>query len=390
MIVAVTGSVAAYKSVEVVRRLLKHGLTVQVVMSRSARRFVGEATFSAITGRPVYADAFQVSSGELHVDLAANAEHLLIAPCAADTLARLAHGRADDLISATALCMPKRISVAPAMHPTMWAHPATRRNVERLIRDGVRFIGPVEGVVASGDVGWGRMSEPEQIVETWLGARDLAGRRLVISAGPTVEDLDPVRFISNRSSGKMGFALAERAAARGAEVDLVAGPVNLPTPPRVRRHDVRSALELLEGLRERLWRSAPPPDALLMAAAVGDFRAAAPGSTKHKRQGDYRPLLVENPDIIKTLASERQGNSPTLIAFAVETGDDAELLAAARQKLQDKAVDMVVANLGHEAFGSDTNRVYLVDAEHAVALPTLDKHQVADAILDWLRKRWTR
>lgn len=383
-----TGSIAAYKSVELVRRLLKHGLTVQVVMSGSARRFIGETTFSAITGRPVYTDSFEVSSGELHVDLAAHAAHLLIAPCTADTLARLAHGRADDVVTATALCMPGRVCVAPAMHPTMWTHPATRRNVEQLIREGVRFIGPVEGMVASGDVGWGRMSEPEHIVEEWLAARDLTGRRLVISAGPTVEDLDPVRFISNRSSGKMGFALAARAAARGADVDLVAGPVSLETPARVRRHDVRSALDLLETLRHLLWQPTPA-DALLMAAAVGDFRAATPAQTKHKRQGDYQPRLVQNPDVIQTLASERQGNTPTLIAFAVETGDDAQLLAAARQKLRNKGVDMVVANLGQEAFGSDSNRVHLVDTESVVSLPTLNKCQVADAILDWLTKRWT-
>ncbi len=381
VLLGITGSIAAYKSVEVARLLLKQGLELDVVMTTSAERFVGAATFSGITGRTPHTEMFS-APGELHVRLARACEKLLIVPATADTLARLAQGRSDDLLGATALCFSGPRFVAPAMHPAMWRHPATQRNVAQLKQDGYQFIGPETGEVASGDHGIGRLTEPAQIVEQLLQpSGDLVGRHVVITAGPTVEDIDPVRFLSNRSSGKMGFALAARAAARGARVELVAGPVALPTPPGVRRHDVRSARELLETLRDVMQ---PSVDALFMAAAVGDYRAANPSKHKLKRDGAMQLDLAENPDVIATIASElktRRPHPPLLVAFALETGSDEQVRAEARAKRVRKQVDYVVANAAHEALGTDDNRIMLVGGEEHPAWPTMSKSQVADRLL---------
>jgi phosphopantothenoylcysteine decarboxylase/phosphopantothenate--cysteine ligase len=274
----------------------------------------------------------------------------------------------------------------------MWNHQATQRNIEQLRADGTHILGPAYGVVASGDSGVGRMVEPAEILEglsrEFDRKRDLVGQRVVVSAGPTVEDLDPVRFLSNRSSGKMGFALAAAAAARGATVDLVAGPVSLPTPQGVQRHDVRSALEMLQKLRALL---ADPCAALFMAAAVGDYRAEAPQTKKIKRDGAMALKLAENPDLIATIAAELRRNppaeaagksgSPLLVAFALETGTDAEVVRAATQKRAKKGVDYVVANSVAEALGGDDNRVTLVGPAHPEPWPTLTKRQVADRLL---------
>jgi phosphopantothenoylcysteine decarboxylase/phosphopantothenate--cysteine ligase len=371
------------------RLLIKQGRNTRVLLSKSAERFVGEQTFAGITGAPVHREMFGPGGGELHVRLAAEADVIVVAPATADALARLAHGRADDLFSATTLCFDGPLYVAPAMHPRMWSHPATQSNVTLLRARGVTFLGPAHGQVASGDEGFGRMLEPAQIVEHLLSPpqSDLAGKRLIVTAGPTVEDLDPVRFISNRSSGKMGFALAERAARRGANVELVSGPVNLPTPPGVTRHDIRSALELLDVLRGLLQQ---PTDALLMAAAVGDFRAKEIESHKLQRAGDTSLALVENPDIIATLARERTTTGPILMAFAVETGEDGEIIARARTKLARKGVDVVVANRADEALGKDDNRVQIVEADGHRSLPRMPKTQLADSLLDWLRESSNR
>ncbi len=244
IVLAVSGSIAAYKAVEVARLLKKAGARVIPLLTRSAKEFIGPQTFSGITGEPVVEDMFDPTfAGEKHVELGRSADLVLIVPATADLLARLAAGRADDLVTALVLCASCPILAAPAMHPRMWAHPATKRNVATIQADGrVTLVGPVDGDVASGERGLGRLAEPEEIVRAALShfeARDLAGLRIVVTAGPTVEDLDPVRFLGNRSTGKMGFALAERAAARGASVTLVAGPVSLATPHGVRRIDVR-------------------------------------------------------------------------------------------------------------------------------------------------------
>ncbi len=382
VLLCVTGSIAAYKAVELTRLLVKAHQSVEVLLTRSAGRFVGAETFAALTGNRPWTDMFGGQGNEPHIALAARARSLLIAPATADVLARLASGRADELLSATALSYRGPIFVAPAMHPAMWAHPATQANVQLLRDRGVTFLGPVEGEVASGEHGVGRMMEPAQIAAALTSREgDLAGRRVVVSAGPTVEDIDPVRYIGNRSTGKMGFALARRAAERGADVELVAGPSVLPTPHQVRRSDVRSALEMLTTLQEQLKRGA---DALIMSAAVGDFRPAQPLTEKLKRAGPLSLELVENPDVLATLATHEWPRRPVFVGFAVETGADDAIIARARDKLTRKGVDLVVANRSDEAFAAETNRVHLVGRSETVSLPVMNKLEVADSILDWL------
>lgn len=387
VLLGVAGSVAAYKAAEIARLCVKAGLRVETIMTRRARRFLGAETLSAITANPVHSELFGAGPGELHVELARRARRMLIAPATADTLARLSFGRANDLLCATALCFSGPIAVAPAMHPTMWSHAATQRNRDVLVQRGVRILGPGHGQVASGDVGTGRLLEPEEVVRLLLNGpdRDLAGRSIVISAGPTQEDLDPVRFISNRSSGKMGFALARSAAQRGADVTLVSGPVSLETPNGVVRVDVRSANEMLHALRQRLQR---PSDALIMTAAVGDFRPPAIATAKLKRNGPVSLPLIENPDLIATLSAE-QSSSPMLrIAFALETGTDAEILARAENKRQRKGVHAVVANRADEALGTDDNRAHLVSGSGVLSFDRMSKDQLSNSILDWLSARW--
>jgi phosphopantothenoylcysteine decarboxylase/phosphopantothenate--cysteine ligase len=385
----VTGSIAAYKAVLVARLLVQAGVRVLPVMTRSAAQFVGPLTLSGITGEPVRTEMFDPAfPGELHVDLASAADLVLVVPATADFLARLAQGRADDLSTALVLCARGPVLAAPAMHPRMWAHPATQRNVRTLRSDGrVGLVGPVDGEVASGERGLGRMAEPEAIVAAAmasLGPQDLRGRRVVVTAGPTVEDLDPVRFIGNRSTGKMGFAVAARAAARGAAVTLISGPVTLATPHAVERVDVRSAREM----RAALWtalggKKLGGADALIMVAAVADYRPAHTADTKIKRAPGKSALdLVANPDLIAEVGAARRGRSPVLVAFAVETADDAGVVAAARKKLAAKKVDLVVANHAADSFGRDDDRATLVDAAGAQPLGVLDKRALADRILD--------
>ena len=384
-LLAVCGSVAAYKAVEVLRHLQRAGRDVQVIMTANATRFVGVETFEGLTSRRVHSDLFTTGVGELHVDLARSAKQLVIVAATADVLARMAAGRASDLLTATALCFHGDVYIAPAMHPRMWAHPATERNVRQLQDDGVRFLGPVHGVVASGDEGVGRLMDPAQIAHILLEPGDLKGRRLIVTAGPTVEDLDPVRFLSNRSTGRMGYEIARRALERGASVDLISGPVSLPPPRGAVVHRVRTALELLECLRQQC---ASPSDAVVMAAAVGDFRAREPSTSKIKRAGGVQLDLVENPDIIRTIASERRSPSPRLVAFALETGTDEEVIASARAKLERKGVELIVANRADEALGTTSNRVHLIDSQHSKSLPVQSKADVADAILNALSSQW--
>jgi len=391
VVLGVTGSIAAYKAVHIARLLIKAGAVVQVVMTERAKQFVGPATFAGITGRPPATSMFEpTDGGESHVSLAAKADLIVIAPATADMLARLVQGRADDLLTATALCAESRLLIAPAMHPSMWAHPATKRNVTQLKADGVLFVGPECGEVASGDQGEGRMSEPERIVATirgLLAERDLEGRHIVVTAGPTVEDIDPVRFITNRSSGKMGFAIAERAADRGARVTLIAGPVALPTPYGVKRIDVRAALELQLALDGALGDDLNGADALIMAAAVADYRVASVADAKLKRDADSTNLsLIKNPDLLATIGRRRTKPWPILIGFAVETANDEAIIALGREKLHKKCIDVVVANHAAEALGADSNRVWLVTETEQQLVSTAPKLVVADAILGWLAR----
>jgi phosphopantothenoylcysteine decarboxylase/phosphopantothenate--cysteine ligase len=402
----VTGSIAAYKAVELARCLVKAGAQVLPVMTVSATRFVGPVTLAGVCGEAVATDMWDASfAGEMHVRIADRAELIVIAPATADVLARLAQGRADDLVTALALCARAPILAAPAMHPRMWDHPATRRNIAELAAQGrVTLVGPVNGEVASGDVGLGRMAEPGDIADAALARMsaastepghplDLVGTRVVVTAGPTVEDIDPVRYLGNRSSGRMGFAIAASAAARGAVVTLIAGPVSLPTPVRVRRIDVRGASEMRTALWEVLGGDLSGADALVMSAAVADYRPAQVAATKIKK-GDPRIALelVKNPDLLAEVGAARAANAgagrpgrPVLVGFAVETAGGEALVAYARGKLEQKRVDLVVANEAADSFGRDDNRATLVTAAGPEALPRVPKTTLAGIVLDRVR-----
>jgi phosphopantothenoylcysteine decarboxylase/phosphopantothenate--cysteine ligase len=394
IVLAVTGSIAAYKAVEVARLLLKAGARVRPVMTVSARKFLGATTLSGITGEPVHDDMWDASiEGELHVMLARGADALLVVPATADRLAVFAQGRAEDLLGALALCVACPMVVAPAMHPRMWAHPATQASIATLRARGVVFLGPVHGQVASGEEGLGRMSEPEAIVEALTAmlvpSHDLAGRHVVVTAGPTVEDLDPVRFLTNRSSGKMGFAIAAAAASCGARVTLVAGPVHRATPPGVTRLNVRSAVQMQEELDRLLHDDLQGADALVMAAAVADYRPATFSETKLKKQGEGASLeLVRNPDILAALGARRAGPTPVLVGFALETGDAATVESYARGKLASKRCDLIVANEASAALEGDENAVRLVSPASNVNDAPIEgtKESIAMAIVGEVAK----
>jgi phosphopantothenoylcysteine decarboxylase / phosphopantothenate---cysteine ligase len=399
----VSGSIAAYKAVLVVRALLRAGAIVQPVMTRSARRFVGAATLSGLTGRTVYEDMFR-APGELHVSLGRESVLIVVVPATADLLARLANGHADDLVTATLLCARCPVLIAPAMHPRMWEHPATRRNLEHLRQTpNWTLLEPTFGEVASGEAGVGRMVEPEVIVAAiervvaleQVGsspslaesARSLSGRHVVVTAGPTVEDIDPVRFLTNRSSGKMGFAIARSAVRWGARVTLIAGPVALDTPAGVTRVDVRSALEMQAALVKLLGEGLRGADALVMCAAVSDYRVRAASPTKLKRSANDLQLdLVPNPDLLADIGRARSGRSPFLLGFAVETEQGERLEQSARQKLQNKRVDGIVANAAIDALGTDDIRALIVTADATHPLSG-SKQTVGEEIVEFLAAR---
>ena len=383
----VGGGIAAYKSAFLARELLRLGASVETVLTPAAQRFVTGVTFAGITGRPARTELWDPSyPGEIHIELTRKADLVVVAPATADLLARMAHGLGDDLATTCLLAARGEVFVAPAMHPRMWEHAATQANVATLRARGVRVIGPDTGPLASGEVGVGRMSEPDLIARTvaehMARGADLAGLRVLISAGGTHEALDPVRYIGNRSSGRMGFALAERAQARGATVTVVAGPVNLPPPPGVHLVRVRSALEMRDAIVPR----AAEHDVVVMAAAVADYRPAEQAPEKIKKSAAELTIrLVKNPDILAELGAARAASNaslPVLVGFAVETND---LIAYARAKLSRKGCDLVVANLAEDGFEGADNRVTLVRADAEEALPRMDKRAVADRILDAAR-----
>jgi phosphopantothenoylcysteine decarboxylase / phosphopantothenate---cysteine ligase len=391
VLLAVTGSIASYKAAEVARGLVKLGVDVRALMSPGARKFLGETTLLGLTGNPVATRLFDGAPGERHVDLWRGADAMLVAPATADALARFAQGRASDIVSATVACRRGPLFVAPAMHPSMWSNPAVERNVERLREDGVHFLGPVVGEVASRETGLGRMLEPEAIVEAVLRdlgrAADFAGRKVIVSAGPTFEDLDPVRFLGNRSSGKMGYAIARAALARGANVTLVSGPVSLASPDRAMVIRVRSALEMQNALVE----ASRDADLVVMAAAVADFRPELEATAKiAKRAMPEAVRLVQNPDIVRGLAEARRDQRPILVAFALETGDDDSIVERARQKLADKGVDFVVANSAADGFESDDNRAAIIDGVSTPLFERSSKLLLAHRILDRARSRFER
>ena len=384
VVLGVTGGIASYKSAWLARLLSKAGAEVDVVMTRAATEFVGAITFEALTGRAVHTGLFDTGRALDHIKLARDAHAIVIAPATADFMARAATGQADDLLSAVLLAAECPVLFVPAMNDHMWAHPQTRANVAHLRELGYRVLDPDEGALAAGEGhGPGRMPEPEFIF-THAGrllesATGLNGRRVLVTAGPTREAIDPVRFISNHSSGKMGVAIAAAAWRRGAEVDLVAGPLNVATPPGMTVHHVESTEQMATAV-ERLL---PQADVLVMAAAPADFRAAAPAGSKIKKT-DAPPALAlaPTPDILKSTKSARRDGS-VIVGFALETNDP---LAGGKTKLTGKDLDMIVVNDATEAgagFGVDTNRVTLLMRNGGEErLPLMPKTEVADAILD--------
>ncbi|HXT17846.1 MAG TPA: bifunctional phosphopantothenoylcysteine decarboxylase/phosphopantothenate--cysteine ligase CoaBC [Gemmatimonadaceae bacterium] len=387
ILLGITGGIASYKSAWLARLLSKAGAQVDVVMTRAATEFVGAITFEALTGRPVHTGLFDAGRALDHIKLAREADAIVVAPATADFLARAATGQADDLLSATLLAAGSPVLFVPAMNDHMWAHPQTKQNVAHLRSLGNRVLEPDEGALAAGEgSGPGRMPEPEIIfahVSRLLEPAGFGGRRVLVTAGPTREAIDPVRFISNHSSGRMGVALAAAAWRRGATVDLVAGPLAVPAPPGVAVHGVESTDDMAAAVERLLPRS----DVLVMAAAPADFRASAPAALKIKKTESPAPLaLAPTPDILRATTSARKAGS-VIVGFALETND---VLAGGRKKLAGKELDMIVVNDATEAgagFGVDTNRVTLLMRDGGEEqLPLMSKADVADAILDRVEK----
>jgi phosphopantothenoylcysteine decarboxylase / phosphopantothenate---cysteine ligase len=385
ILLGVTGGIAAYKAALLARLLVGAGATVDPVLTRGAEHFVGPATFEGITGRRVRHEVWEDIPAETHVALGRAADLAVVYPATAHVLAKLAHGLADDLLTTTLLASTCPLIVAPAMHTEMWEHPATRDNVEVLVKRGVHVVGPATGALMGGDEGPGRLVDPERVVMELEGlrgaSRDLAGRTVVVTAGGTREPIDPVRFLGNRASGKMGFALAGAAARRGATVHLVAGPTHLATPPGVQRHDVTTTLDM----HERVMALAPDADVVVKAAAVADFRPAEASASKLKKaSGTPKIKLVPNPDILAELGADHTpGARPLLVGFAAET-DDVE--RHGRQKLEAKRADLLVVNdvsATDAGFGVDTNHVIILGRDGSrTEVPLATKVEVAGRILD--------
>ena len=382
IVLGVTGGIAAYKSAEIVRRFRERGDDVRVVFTRSAEKFVAPLTFSVLSGRPVLSDMFAESAAVEHVELAAWADVLVVAPATAEVIAKLARGFADDFLSTYALAHGGPVLLAPAMESAMWAHPAVAENVEILRKRGLRFVGPAVGALASGRSGPGRMAEPEEIVEAAVfGAgpgRDLEGLRVLVTAGPTREPIDPVRFVSNRSSGKMGHALAESARARGAEVVLLTGAAGRPAPAGVVVERFESASELKRLLEARFEGC----DVLVMAAAVADFIPERVGRRLHRSDGARSVALSPGEDLLAGLGARK--GARLIVAFAAETADGRE--ERARRKMAEKHADWIVVNDVGRAdvgFDADDNEVVLLSASgQRIEVSRRPKKEVADKIWD--------
>jgi phosphopantothenoylcysteine decarboxylase / phosphopantothenate---cysteine ligase len=386
VVLGVSGSIAAYKAVDLASRLTQAGVQVHVVMTEAATQLVGPASFRAITGRPVSTQMFELSNPHAieHISLADRADVFLVAPATANVLAKLAHGIADDLLTCTALATRAPLALAPAMHTAMWEHAATQENVNTLKTRGATFLGPARGRLASGGMGTGRFAPVLEIlggVLQLLGRDgDLAGRRIVITAGGTREPIDPVRYLGNRSTGKMGFALAEAARDRGAVVTLISGPTRLSAPTGVTQHAVNTAAEMLTAVRA----ACDGAEVLIMAAAVADYAPQCPEPQKLKKQAE--PLLLRLERTVDILDTVR--NVPVRVGFAAESQ---ALLENARKKLQAKDLDLVVANdisRPDSGFAADENEAVLLDREgHEEPLARQSKRALADRILDRIAAR---
>ncbi|GAB5377568.1 MAG: bifunctional phosphopantothenoylcysteine decarboxylase/phosphopantothenate--cysteine ligase CoaBC [Acuticoccus sp.] len=382
VLLVISGGIAAYKMLEVIRRLRERGHETPAILTEAATRFVTPLSVGALSNAPVLSDLFDLDrEREIgHIRLARSADLVLVAPATADILARMATGRADDLAGAALLATGAPILAAPAMNPFMWSHPATRRNVARLAGYGVHFIGPEAGEMAeSGEAGVGRLAEPMAIVEAVTrrlgGGTALRGRHVVVTSGPTHEAIDPVRYIANRSSGRQGHAIAEAAAAAGARVTLVSGPVTLAPPPGVDVVAVESARQMLAAVERAL-----PADVAIMAAAVADWHVEAAGQ-KLKKTGGAPPALVlsENPDILATVAAAGTARPPLVIGFAAETQD---VVAQATAKRRRKGCDWILANdVSAGVFGEDHNEVHLVTEDGVEDWPRLTKREVAERLV---------
>jgi phosphopantothenoylcysteine decarboxylase / phosphopantothenate---cysteine ligase len=384
ILLCVTGGIAAYKAAALTSQLAQRGANVKVMMSESACKFIAPLTFQALSRNEVYIDTFDEKNPAViaHIDVADWADLVLVAPATANTIGKLAHGIADNMITTTLLATKAPVWIAPAMNVHMYEHPAVQANIETLYRFGYRFIEPSEGYLACGYVGKGRLEEPEKIIENieaYFASRTpfLKGKKVLVTAGPTREKLDPVRFFSNRSTGKMGYAIAEAAARFGAEVTLVSGPTELEAPANVETVRVESAQEMYEAVMERF----PHVDIVIKAAAVADYRPKHVFAKKMKKQpGDYVIEMERTTDILKTLGEQK--TSQILVGFAAETDHVEEY---AKQKLESKQLDMVVANNVSEegaGFAGDTNIVTIFKRDGSVrSLPLLPKKQVAEEIL---------
>ncbi|ENO77852.1 bifunctional phosphopantothenoylcysteine decarboxylase/phosphopantothenate--cysteine ligase CoaBC [Thauera sp. 63] len=378
IVIGVTGGVAAYKSAELVRLLVKAGADVHVVLTEAGARFVTAVTFQALSGNPVWTDLWdaRVPNNMAHIDLGREADAILVAPATADFIARLAQGRADDLLTTLCLARDVPLIVAPAMNRQMWEAPATRRNVAQVIEDGVTVFGPAAGEQACGEVGMGRMLEPEELFERLEGffvPKRLAGRKVVLTAGPTFEAIDPVRGITNISSGKMGYELARACVQAGAEVVLVSGPVSLPVPAGVRRVSVAGARDM----REAVFADLPGADVFIGVAAVADYRPLEVAEHKMKKKDGILTLaLTQNPDILADVAA--LPDAPFCVGFAAESQD---LDAYAEGKRRKKGLPMLVGNLVQDGMGADDNLVVLYDDAGRHPLPRAPKAEVSRGIV---------
>ncbi len=386
IVLGVTGGIAAYKACDLTSRLVKRGAQVRAVLTEHATRFVPPMTFTAISGNPACVDTFAPRMELEHISLAKWADAFVIAPATANCLAKLAGGIADDLLTTTALASRAPLLIAPAMNANMWRHPATQANLKVLLDRGAKTVGPGVGHLACGDDDVGRMAEPEEIVEALEAllcpARDFEGLKVLVTAGPTVERIDPVRYITNRSSGKMGYAIAEAARDRGAEVVLASGPVSLAAPAGVEVVSIESSADLCAAVLSRAeWA-----DVVIQAAAPADFTPEKMAEGKIKKTGEGMTLRLKNTTDIARELGRRKRPGQVLVAFAAETDD---VLENARGKLERKNADLVVANDVSRAdagFGVDTNAVTLVTRDGETALPLMRKREVADGILDAVAK----
>ncbi|BDB25331.1 phosphopantothenoylcysteine decarboxylase [Cupriavidus sp. TA19] len=386
IVLGLTGGIACYKSAELVRLLTKAGATVQVAMTEAATHFITPVTMQALSGRPVFLSQWdaRIDNNMAHIDLSREADAIVIAPASTDFMARLANGLCDDLLSTLCIARDCPLLVAPAMNRQMWAAPATQRNAAQLRADGVTILGPGSGDQACGEVGDGRMLEPEELLDdiiAFFQPKPLQGRRVLITAGPTFEAIDPVRGITNLSSGKMGFSIARAAREAGAEVLLVAGPTSLPTPRGVARTDVRSAQQMHDAVLAQL----PGADVFVAVAAVADWRPAEVAQQKLKKANDTdTPTLqfVQNPDILATVAART--DAPYCVGFAAESEN---LEQYGEQKRQRKGVPLLVGNIGHHTFGLDDNEIVLFDAAGMTRLPRADKLSLARQLVAAIGQR---